>query len=150
MISDYRKNLSDKQRLKIFKLSDLSRDEEDWWDKQTNTIRDGGNTNPTTAYNGYTSITEYTAYTAHTASAYTVRYLPSYIAILLEINGKIASTLLCYISLSSGPKILIFMGVGKIFGIHITEKPPRHLLCIAFRSDIASNGPKMPIFGQKC
>ena len=75
-----------KQWLKIFKLSDLSRDEEDWRDKQTNTIRDGGNTTPTTAYCSHCQCL----------------HLPSYIAILLELNGKIASTLLCYISLSSG------------------------------------------------
>ena len=49
-----------------------------------------------------------------------------------------------------GPKILIFMWVSKSFGIHITEKPPRQLVRIVFRSGIGLNGPKMPIFGQKC
>ena len=48
-----------------------------------------------------------------------------------------------------GPKILIFMWVSKSFGIHITEKPPRQLFRIVFRSGIGLNGPKMPIFGQK-
>ena len=36
---------------------------------------------------------------------------------------------------SFGPKVLIFTGGSKSFGAHVTEKP---------------NGPKMPIFGQKC
>ena len=49
-----------------------------------------------------------------------------------------------------GPKILIFMWVSKSFGIHITEKPSRQLVRIVFRSGIGLNGPKMPIFGQKC
>ena len=49
-----------------------------------------------------------------------------------------------------GPKILIFMGVSKTFGTHITKKPPRQLVQIVFWSVIGSNGPKMPIFGQKC
>ena len=49
-----------------------------------------------------------------------------------------------------GPKILIFMWVSKSFGIHITEKTPRQLVRIVFRSGIGLNGPKMPIFGQKC
>ena len=49
-----------------------------------------------------------------------------------------------------GPKILIFMGVSKSFGTHIMEKPPRQLVRIVFRSGIGLNGPKMPIFGQKC
>ena len=29
------------------------------------------------------------------------------------------------------------------------EKPPRHFVCIVFWSSLGSNGPKMPIFGQK-
>ena len=49
-----------------------------------------------------------------------------------------------------GPKILIFMGVCKSFGTHITEKPPRELVWMVFWSGIGSNGPKMHIFGQKC
>ena len=46
--------------------------------------------------------------------------------------------------------IIIFTGDSKSFGTHITEKPPRHLVCIVFWSGMGSNGPKMPIFGQKC
>ena len=49
-----------------------------------------------------------------------------------------------------GPKILIFMGVCKSFGTHITEKTPRQLVCIIVWSATGSNRPKMPIFGQKC
>ena len=47
------------------------------------------------------------------------------------------------------PKILILMGVSKSFGAYITGKPPRQLAQIVFWSGIGSNGPKMPIFGQK-
>ena len=47
-------------------------------------------------------------------------------------------------------KNLIFMGANKSFGNHITEKPPRQLVHIVLWSGIGSNGPKMPIFGQKC
>ena len=47
-----------------------------------------------------------------------------------------------------GPKILIFTGRNKSFGTHITEKPPRHLVCIVFWSGTGRNGP-MPIFGPK-
>ena len=38
----------------------------------------------------------------------------------------------------------------KSFGTHITEKPPRHLVCLFFCSCMGSDGPKRPIFGQKC
>ena len=37
-----------------------------------------------------------------------------------------------------GPKILIFMGVSKSFGTHITEKPPRQLFRIVVWSGIDS------------
>jgi len=47
-----------------------------------------------------------------------------------------------------GTKILILSGGSKSFGTHVTEKPPRHLVCIVFWSGIGSHGPKMPIFGQ--
>ena len=47
------------------------------------------------------------------------------------------------------PKILILMGGSKRFSTHVTEKPPRHLVLIVFWWGIGSNGPKMPIFGQK-
>ena len=46
-----------------------------------------------------------------------------------------------------GPKILIFMGGSKIFGTHLTEKPPRHLFRIVFWSGMGLKGPKMPISG---
>ena len=49
-----------------------------------------------------------------------------------------------------GPKILVFRGVRKSFGTQIMGKPPRQLVHIVFWSGIRSNGPKMPIFGQKC
>ena len=48
-----------------------------------------------------------------------------------------------------GTKFLIFMGVSKSFGTDITEKPPRHLVCIVFWSGMGPNGPKIPIFGPK-
>ena len=48
-----------------------------------------------------------------------------------------------------GQKILIFTGERNSFGTHITEKPPRHLIRIIFWSGMGSNGPQMPIFGQK-
>ena len=44
-----------------------------------------------------------------------------------------------------GPKILILTGGNKIFDTHITKTCPH-----CFWSGIGSNGPKMPIFGQKC
>ena len=47
-----------------------------------------------------------------------------------------------------GPKILIFMWVSKSFGIHITEKPPRQLVRIVFRSGIGLNGPKCPYLAK--
>ena len=40
------------------------------------------------------------------------------------------------------PKILIFMGIRKSFGTHITEKPPRQLVRMVFWSGIRSNEPK--------
>ena len=48
-----------------------------------------------------------------------------------------------------GQKILIFTGESKSFGTHITEKTPRHLVCIVFWSGMGRNGQKMPIFGPK-
>ena len=48
------------------------------------------------------------------------------------------------------PKILILTGGSKSFGTHIKEKPPRHLACIVYWSGMGPNGPKRPIFGQKC
>ena len=49
-----------------------------------------------------------------------------------------------------GPKILVFMGVSKSFGSHITLNPPGQLVRIVFWSGMGSNGPKMLIFSQKC
>ena len=49
-----------------------------------------------------------------------------------------------------GQKILIHTRGSKSLDTHVTEKPPRQLVRIVFRSGIGSNGPKMPIFGQKC
>ena len=51
---------------------------------------------------------------------------------------------------STGQKNLILMEGIKSFGTHVTEKTPRHLFCIVFWSGMRSNGPRMPIFGQKC
>ena len=48
-----------------------------------------------------------------------------------------------------GPKILILTGGNKTFGTHLTEKQPTHLAHIVYWSGMGSNGPKMPIFGQK-
>ena len=48
-----------------------------------------------------------------------------------------------------GPKIQSFMRGSKSFDTHIMEKQPRHLICIVFWSATGSNGPKMPIFGEK-
>ena len=48
-----------------------------------------------------------------------------------------------------GPKILISTGGSKIFGTHVTEKPPRHRVCIVSWLGMGRNGPKMPIFSQK-
>ena len=42
-----------------------------------------------------------------------------------------------------GQKTLIFMGVSKSFGTHITEKPPRQLVRIVF-------GRALDQMGQKC
>ena len=47
-------------------------------------------------------------------------------------------------------KNLDFEGKKQIFGRNITEKPPTHLVRIVLWSGVGSNGPKMPIFGQKC
>ena len=47
------------------------------------------------------------------------------------------------------PKILIFVGVRKSFGTHITENPPRHLVHIGFWSGIGQNVQKRAIFGPK-
>ena len=48
------------------------------------------------------------------------------------------------------PKILISTGVSKSFGTQITEETPRQLVPIVFWSGMRPNGPKIPIFGQKC
>ena len=42
------------------------------------------------------------------------------------------------------------MRVSKSFGTHIMEKTPRQLVHIVFWLGIGSNGPKMPVFDQKC
>ena len=42
-----------------------------------------------------------------------------------------------------------FTGEIKSFVTHITENPPRHLVCIDFWSGMRRNGQKMPIFGLK-
>ena len=47
-------------------------------------------------------------------------------------------------------QILFISGVSKSFGTYIMGKPLRQLVRIVFWSGIRSNGPKMPIFGQKC
>ena len=39
-----------------------------------------------------------------------------------------------------------FLGGSKSFGTHVTEKSPRHLVCIVFWSGMGRNGTKMPIF----
>ena len=49
-----------------------------------------------------------------------------------------------------GSHILVFTGVSKSFGTHVTEKTPRQLVRIVFRSGVEPNEPKMPRFGQKC
>ena len=49
-----------------------------------------------------------------------------------------------------GGKSLIITGESKSYGTHITEKTPRHLVCIVFWSGMGSDRPKMPIFGKKC
>ena len=53
-----------------------------------------------------------------------------------------------------GPKILIFMGVSKSFGTHITKKPLMQLVCIVFLvgnwikwANNAHIWPKMPVLG---
>ena len=48
-----------------------------------------------------------------------------------------------------GKKTLILTGEIKSFVTHITENPPRHLVCIVFWSGMGRNGPKMPIIGPK-
>ena len=48
------------------------------------------------------------------------------------------------------PKIQYFTGVSKNFGTQITEETPRQLVPIVFWSGMRPNGPKIPIFGQKC
>ena len=48
-----------------------------------------------------------------------------------------------------GQKILFFTGEIKSFVTHITETPPRHLVCIGFWSGTGRNGQKMPISDQK-
>ena len=45
-------------------------------------------------------------------------------------------------------KLLIFTGESKSFGTQITEKPPRHLVCIVFWA-WDEMGQKMPLFGKK-
>ena len=48
-----------------------------------------------------------------------------------------------------GSKVLIFTGGSKRYGTLVTEKTPKHLVCIVFWSGMGSNGPKRPIFDQK-
>ena len=58
-----------------------------------------------------------------------------------------------------GQKILTFTGECKSFGTYITEKPPRHLVCIIFWAKNANILPKItknanlgeiwPFLGQK-
>ena len=48
-----------------------------------------------------------------------------------------------------GSKFLILTKWSKSFGTHVTEKPHRHHVRIVFWFVMESNGPKMPIFGQK-
>ena len=43
-----------------------------------------------------------------------------------------------------GSHILVFTGVSKSFGTHVTEKTPRQLVRIVFRSGVEPNEPKMP------
>ena len=51
--------------------------------------------------------------------------------------------------LFSGHKIQFLAEVSKSFGTHITEKLPMQLVHIVLWSGMVSNGPNMPIFGQK-
>ena len=48
-----------------------------------------------------------------------------------------------------GAKILISTGKIKSFVTHITENPPRLLVCISFWSGMGRNGQKIPIFDTK-
>ena len=48
-----------------------------------------------------------------------------------------------------GSKFQILTKLSKSFGTHVTEKPHRHHVRIVFWFVMESNGPKMPIFGQK-
>ena len=48
-----------------------------------------------------------------------------------------------------GQQILIFNGEIKSFVTHITENPPRHLVCIVFWLGMGPKGPKCQYFGQK-
>ena len=48
-----------------------------------------------------------------------------------------------------GHKILFLAEVSKSFGTHITENLPMQLVHIVLWSGMVSNGPNMPIFGQK-
>jgi len=52
-----------------------------------------------------------------------------------------------------GQKILIFTGESKSFAIHITEKPPRHLVRIVFGrawDQMGKNGQYLAQNDQKC
>ena len=65
---------------------------------------------------------------------------PCYSFILLFFHSTCFYFCFCFVILTGG---------SKSFGIHITEKPPRHLVRIVFRPARRPNGPKMPIIGQK-
>ena len=48
-----------------------------------------------------------------------------------------------------GPNILIPTGGSKSFGTHVTEKPPRHLVCIIFGRSWDQMGQKCQYLAQK-
>ena len=66
---------------------------------------------------------------------------PCYSLILLFFHSTCFYFCFCFVILAGG---------SKSFGIHITEKPPRHLVRIVLWLAMGSKGPKRPIFSQKC
>ena len=65
---------------------------------------------------------------------------PCYSFILLFFHSTCFYFCFCFVILTGG---------RKSFGIHLTEKTPRHLVRIVFWSAMGPNGQKMSIFGQK-
>ena len=60
-----------------------------------------------------------------------------------------AADLQLVISFSIEPSLESLFQFDQLRSTHLTEKQPRHLVCIVFWSGMASNVLKMPIFGQK-